>query len=396
MISPDERRRRLVTRHHLTPATRIDNVGHIAADLVGLHATDPASIYLSAMARMAHPTIDRVDHALHEDRSLLRMHGMRMTIFAVAREHVPAVQRSCSDPIVERERTKLAGMLEDQGVTDDGDAWIERVSTATIAALEARGEALARELSDDVPELTQKLRFGGTAKWAGEMGLSTRILFLLGTGGRIVRTRPRGTWVSSQYRWTSARSWLGEPIPDMDPADARAELLAAWLAAYGPATFTDMKWWTGWRVRHTREALDAVGAIEVEVGTGADGSPANGWVLADDTAETSDPGPTVALLPALDPTPMGWKDRDWYVGPHAPELFDRSGNIGPTIWADGRIIGGWGQSSDGRLRTEILEPISGDHQKLLDTEIHRTEASLDGTVVKPRFKTPLQQRLAST
>ena len=38
---------------------------------------------------------------------------------------------------------------------------------------------------------------------------------------------------------------------------------------------------------------------------------------------------SVALLPALDPTPMGYVERDWFLGPHAPALFDRSGNIGP-------------------------------------------------------------------
>jgi hypothetical protein len=395
VISLEERRRRLMIRQRLTPAHRTDDVAQIARDLVGLHATDPATIYLSAVARMAHPSIDAIDRALHDDRSVVRMHGMRMTIFAVARDHVPMVQRSCTDHIVERERAKLAALLEQQEIAGDGRAWIERVSEATIAALEIRGEALARELSRDVPELSQKLRFGGDAKWAGEMGISTRILFLLGAGGRIVRTRPRGTWVSSQYRWSSTRAWLGAPVPEMDAGAARTGLLRAWLATYGPATFTDMKWWTGWRVRDTRATLDAIGAVEVGMEADAGNAPVSGWALADDLAVTPDPGPSVVLLPALDPAPMGWKDRDWYLGPHGPDLFDRSGNIGPTIWADGHIVGGWAQTGDGAITTALLEPLPSSHQALLDIEVERLDRWLDGTVVKPRFKTPLQQRLVS-
>ena len=59
--------------------------------------------------------------------------------------------------------------------------------------------------------------------------------------------------------------------------------------------------------------------------------------------------PWVALLPALDPTTMGWQGRGWYLGPHGPRLFDRSGNAGPTVWVDGHIVGGWAQRPDGEV-----------------------------------------------
>ena len=39
-------------------------------------------------------------------------------------------------------------------------------------------------------------------------------------------------------------------------------------------------------------------------------------------------GPGLALLPVLDPTVMGWKERDFYLGGHGPALFDRNGNAG--------------------------------------------------------------------
>jgi hypothetical protein len=42
---------------------------HATRDLVCLHATDPATVYLSAWARMTHPTIESVDRALYRDRN---------------------------------------------------------------------------------------------------------------------------------------------------------------------------------------------------------------------------------------------------------------------------------------------------------------------------------------
>ena len=71
-------------------------------------------------------------------------------------------------------------------------------------------------------------------------------------------------------------------------------------------------------------------------------------MLAADTDPVPEPEPWIALLPALDPTPMGWSGRDWYLpAEHRAALFDRTGNIGPSVWCDGRIVGGWAQRPDG-------------------------------------------------
>ena len=91
-----------------------------------------------------------------------------------------------------------------------------------------------------------------------------------------------------------------------------------------------------------RLALKAVATVEVDL----DGT--TGLALTDDLEPTPEPPPAVALLPALDPTPMGWLERDWFLGGHRAALFDRSGNVGPTIFYQGRIVGGWTQSAGRR------------------------------------------------
>ena len=65
---------------------------------------------------------------------------------------------------------------------------------------------------------------------------------------------------------------------------------------------------------------------------------------------------------------MGWKEREWYLGDHAPALFDRAGNAGPTVWWDGRIVGGWVQRRDGEVVYRLLEDVGGDALAAIDAD----------------------------
>ncbi|RSS68913.1 crosslink repair DNA glycosylase YcaQ family protein, partial [Streptomyces sp. WAC06614] len=115
------------------------------------------------------------------------------------------------------------------------------------------------------------------------------------------------------------------------------------------------------------------------------------------------PEPAAALLPALDPTPMGWRHRDWYLDPaHVPELFDRNGNIGPTVWWNGRVVGGWAQRPDGEIVTHLLPDTdtgtgastSRDARTAIATEAARLTAFFGPTRARPSMRTPLERRLS--
>ena len=74
-----ERRRRMLARHHLIePAGTIEQV---AGELVGLHSSDPATVYLSLRSRIAGFTVADFDAAMYHRRSLTRILGMRRTLF---------------------------------------------------------------------------------------------------------------------------------------------------------------------------------------------------------------------------------------------------------------------------------------------------------------------------
>jgi winged helix DNA-binding protein len=184
-------------------------------------------------------------------------------------------------------------------------------------------------------------------------------------------------------------SWLPAPLPRLDPEAARAELAARWLKAYGPAGLVDLKWWSGWNLTQTRATLAVIDAVEVDL----EGTP--GFILPGDDEHEPHAEPWVALLPALDPTVMGWKERAWYLGEHGPALFDSSGNAGPTIWWSGRIVGGWAARKDGEIAFRLLEDVGRDAAAAIESEVERLAAWLGETSVLPRFGTPLARELVS-
>jgi hypothetical protein len=385
-FSVEERRARLARRHFLASKAR-DPV-ELADGLVGLHATDPVTVYLSARARLKNFSVAGLERALYDERGLLRMIGMRRTLFVVPLDLAAVVKAACTDAIAEAQRRRYAKLIEEGGITSNGLAWLEEAGTATLQALEARGQAFASELSAEVPQLREKISFGEGKKWAGTIGMTTWVLFLLAAEGRIVRGRPRGRWTSSQWSWSPAGSWLAEPLPALDREAARAELASRWLAAYGPATVTDVKWWTGWTLGQTRAALAAIGVAEVDL----HGTP--GVALPDDIESEPEPEPWAALLPALDPTVMGWKEREWYLGEHGPALFDRNGNAGPTVWWNGRIVGGWAGRKDGEVAYRLLEDVGAEGDRAIEIQAARLEEWMEGAKVIPRFATPLAKELA--
>ena len=388
-IDVAERRRRIGVRHRLATAARAGSATAVARSLVVLHATDPASVFLSAWARLDDPRIAPIERELYEERSLVRMLGMRRTVFVVPRESVPVVQAGVTNGIAATERRRLGGRLEEHGIAADGQAWLEAVFASTIRLLAGRGEALSTELSADEPRLRESMLLNPGKRYEARQNVAVPVLSVLAAEGRIVRGRPRGSWISSQYRWATVASWLGGPIPGLPVERAQAELARLWLGAFGPATVEDLRWWTGLPARDVRRALDRLATVDVDL----DGMA--GLALADDLAATPAVEPWLAFLPALDPTTMGWQARDWYLGPHRAQLFDTNGNAGPTIWHDGRIIGGWTQRKDGEIAYRLLEDAGDAAAVLAEAEAERLQGWLGDTRFGQRFPSPLARELGA-
>jgi hypothetical protein len=220
--------------------------------------------------------------------------------------------------------------------------------------------------------------------------MHTRALLHAAFEARIVRGRPAGTWIGSQYAWHPHADWTGEPdwSNQLDELAGATGVVGRWLERFGPGTLDDIVWWTGSTKGLITRALSELGAVEVALDDGT-----TGYVLPHDTVDTDGVGPWVALLPGLDPTPMGWKRRGWYLDPGVERrVTDRNGNIGPTVWSEGRVVGGWVQRPDGSIAHDA-DGLPAAARQLLDAEIERLQTLVGDTRFSVRFPSPNQRTL---
>ena len=336
-MSDDERRGRLAVRHALAPSARVATVEAAVEAMTCLHATEPANVYLSAHARSG-ATRDDIERALFHERTVVRQLAMRRTVFAFPRDLLPAVWGSASARVAAQLGARLAKEVEAAGLAPDGPAWLREAvrrgaGRAGYGARDhddaARTDPAARRTPADIAGQELRRRVPGRPARARRRSPPTGSCSgaaTTGAGRPHARTGP------------SPRSGWGRTVTALDERAGYAALVERWLRTFGPGTEADVVWWLGATKGAVRRALTDVSAVEVEL---ADGTPA--WLLPDDVDEVAAPEDWAALLPALDPTTMGWKQRDFYLGEHAAKIFDSNGNGGPTMWWNGRIVGGWTQ-----------------------------------------------------
>ena len=383
-IDDEERRVRLAARHLLLPGRRTDDVPGIADALVALHSTDPPTVYLSAMVRMVHPSIAAVEQALYVDRRLIRHHAMRRTLWVATPAVARRMHASATLTLLEPERRRTRQMLAANGVADP-ERWLAEAESLVLADLREHGPSTARAVGQRLATLRHPLELSPGKAYAGTQGAHTRVLTILGFAGKMVRTRP-SSWISGAYAYAATEDWLPGGLDGEDPRVAAAELAGHWLRRFGPGTTTDLAWWMGWPLRTTRQALADCGAVEVRLAGGP------GWV-APDEEPVPDAEPWVAVLPGLDPTTMGWKQRDWYLPEVAAEAFDRVGNGGPTLWVDGRIVGAWAQTRDGEIHTHYFERVPLTRRRQIDDRIAEVKAMIGDTRFTVRFPGDVNARI---
>lgn len=383
-VSDNQRRARLATRHALAPGARVESPEAATRAMTVLHATEPATVYLSCWARVESVTIADVDRALYEQRSLVKQLAMRRTLFVFPVELLAAALPSASARVALTERARMTRDVAGVGLAEDGHAWLHGARADVMGQLEHAPEGrTALELRQAVPAIDVKVE-----RVPGEVWGSSRVITHLGLTGDVVRGTNTGHWRTSRPRWTRTRDWLGRDIPlgDAAPVSARdgyREIVQRWLYSFGPGTEADLVWWLGATKSIVRAALADVGAVAVSLDGGG-----TGWLLPDDLDDVSDPGPWVALLPVLDPTVMGWQGRDFYLGAHGARLFDFRGNAGTTAWVNGRIVGCWVQNSTGAVEVFLLEDVSAAERAALDAEAARLTEWLAGERVGTGYVSP--------
>lgn len=386
-MTDHQRRRRLGARHGM--ATRVDSVARAVAQMTCLHATEPATVYLSAFARTGASRAE-IDRALYDDRHVVKQLAMRRTLFAFPRDLLPAVWGSASERVAGQLSARLAKAVESHGHCTSGEAWVAKMSDAVLRSLAENGPSTTAELRTRIPGLAVRLELAAGKSYSANIPIGSRLLSTLGASGRVIRGANEGGWHTSRPRWTLTQEWLGEPVRPLEPAAGYRQVVASWLRTFGPGTEADLVWWLGATKGVVRRALGELHAVEVQLSEGV------GYLLLDDVDDEPEAEPWAALMPVLDPTTMGWKKRGFYLADDdVPFLFDRNGNAGSTAWWDGRIVGCWAQDPDGEVMVLLKHDVGSDGIRALDAEAGRLSHWLDGHRVGTVYASSLMKSAGS-
>ncbi|MCF8569015.1 winged helix DNA-binding domain-containing protein [Gordonia sp. HY002] len=399
-VDDAQRRNRLQRRHLLAGAAGVGpatSVVDVADAMVGLHATTASTVHLSVWARGPGIRRETVDAALYAERSVVKQLAMRRTLFVMSRPVLADAVGAVGSRVAASERTNLLRDLRRDDGPVDPEAWIADARTAVLALLDGT-ELTAAEIRKALPDFDIAIVRDVGKKYGGPSQMLPRLLNHLAAAGEVVRGTNRADWFASRPGWTSMSSWLGESLPAVTAADGLRDLVARWLRSFGPGTETDLVWWLGSTKTAVRAALAALDVVEVDLSSGD-----VGYLLADDVEPLDPVEPRALLLPGLDPTTMGWKQRAFYLDDsHVRHLFDTNGNGGQTAWWDGRIVGGWvqdGGSGDGAVRIQLLEDVPPEGVRALESKAAELAEWLgdvrltQGMFASPMMKNPVHRNL---
>ncbi len=162
----------------------------------------------------------------------------------------------------------------------------------------------------------------------------------------IVQIPPRGIWgTTSRATWITLEAWLGRPV-DGDPAPDRVVL--RYLAAFGPATVSDIRTWS-W-LTGLREVVER---LRPQLITFRDEEGRELFDLPDAPRPNADAPAPPRFLPAFDNLLLSHQDRSRVI---AESAFGRvTGTVG-TFLVDGFVRRQWRIDHAKDLSVLVLEP----------------------------------------
>lgn len=339
--------------HHLTE--RLGENGLLdAAGRCGIQNSPPGSALLALHARVRNLTQEQVADAVAEEKSLLQTWSMRGAPFYFPAVDAPVFTTGVLPPTEEAMRHFVPGVepaLDTLGMSLVETVELTRAEIGAVLsgrrlAVNELGAEIAKRIARRLPK-RQRDVWEEDGPYAPDQPLGEGVVHFcirILTLQRVLCLAPRA---GNKAPFVLVDEWLGHPIPDIDPAVARAELLRRYLRCYGPSRRGDFAAWAGIRASDTDPwwslVEDELTPVEFR---------GSSWILTQDLdALRSAPAPKgVRLLPPRDPYTQV-RDRETIIDrKYHQQVWKTVGEPG-TVLADGEITGIWRPRKSGRQLT---------------------------------------------
>jgi hypothetical protein len=330
--------------HQLLPTENLVDAAAVAA----VQDTPPGNAAVALAARVAKLVPDDVGRALHEDRTLLRILGLRGAAHVVPRRDGVVFGPGALAADEASLREQLSGSWPDI----ESPGWTAREALGSVVGV------LSAVLADAEPRTKGQLSESLHGRIPAELEpwcdacdvhhVPDQLLRLAGTAGAYCYGWPQ----ESRQMLVATDIWLGEPLGG-DVPDARLELVRRFVHAYGPVLPRHFAAWTGISPAEARDRFLSLADELVEVRL--DGAAS--VMLRRDLDMLADPplATGARLLPAGDPF-LAQRDRSTLLADRAHQraVWRPVGSPG-LVLVTGHPVGTWRARAAGKQLEVTVE-----------------------------------------
>ena len=316
-------RQMLLTRERTTVLAAVER-------LVGLQAQLARPPHVGLWSRIREFAREDLTRALQR-REVVRATLMRCTLHLMsARDYVQL--RAVIQPVLDR---AMKSVLR------------ERTDGLGLPALISAARTHLQEKPRTFEALRDLLVEGDPEGDARAMGYAVRCLLPL------VQVPTDTAWGFPEAAdFALADAWLGLPIPTDEASPL--PLVSRYLAAFGPASVSDMQTWSG--LQGLREVFEA---LRPTLLTFRDDRGRELFDLPDAPRPPEDLDAPVRFIPDFDNLVLGHDDRRRLISDeHRAAIFLPNLRILPTFLVDGRVAGTWKVEAKKASATLVIEPFA--------------------------------------
>ncbi len=351
-ISSEVANRFILEKSHLTEYTKTKNIVQIMEDLLGLHATNNTTPYISLFCRGVDIPVKKLHEILYESKNMAKIRCIRGTVFFQYQSLIPAMHAATLELRIKQTEKRLE---------------YYKISKSVIVDVQKKIQNLLKNNPLTTKEIRKELQI--------DVDLSS-VLFYLSDIGIIVRSKPKKNWMDRMHTY----ELFEEAVPSVQlksisTDDAIQQIIFQYIAKYGPICEEDIVWWTGFNKTIIRDVLskfeDKISIVGI--------SPFNKdfYILKTELDILTGLNPlhesVISILPCLDPYIMGYKFRDRYIRDYGTEyIFDRSGNATNVITVNGVINGIWDwEIKSSKIKYFIFGELTKNQRNLVQSELHK-------------------------